>query len=91
MCDTSMDICHMFLQNIINHINDVPVPWAVLREKVLNGLSRYHAKRTPFFWYDTDFSEKKRKKEKIAPKNLKSWCHTKRRARPFRVPVPFLI
>ncbi len=30
--------------------------WAALREKVRNRLSRCHAKRrTPFFWYDTDF------------------------------------
>ncbi len=39
--------------------------------------------RPPFFWCDTDFSTKKKRKNKNKnknKKNLKSWCHTKRRA-----------
>ncbi len=38
--------------------------------------------RPAFFWYDTDFSNKQKKKFNIffGKKNLKSRCHTKRRA-----------
>ncbi len=34
---------------------------AALREKVPNVMSLCHTKRRPFFWYDTDFSELKKK------------------------------